>query len=167
MLEMLLLLRSKKCHRWRKLHRPISTRRMCRNERPGLRTWISTTCPMRGCCSHRLGEPHRGRLLMDNSEYIRRLEFLFVDLLEHTSNNLSTNDLTSAIPILEKCAENNFSASYLLALYWDPNGLVFKNRQCTPSIEKCKFYLEHAILLARNEKSEITRANNIIKAITS
>lgn len=104
---------------------------------------------------------------MDESEYTRRLEFLFVDLLKHASDNLSKDDLTSAIPILEKCAETNFSASYLLALYWDPNGLIFKNRQCTPSIEKCTFYLDHALHLARNEKFEIIRANNIIEAIVS
>ena len=104
---------------------------------------------------------------MDNAEYLRRLEFAFVDFLLHASDDLQGNDFEKLIPILERCAEKNFAASFLLSLYWDPNGVVFKNRVCTPSVEKSNFYSNNALHLASIERVEVVRARNIIEAINS
>jgi hypothetical protein len=57
-----------------------------------------------------------------------KMGFIFCNLVNHCSNDLSKDDVEKILPILFFLENNNnYEASLLLANYHDPSGCIFKN----------------------------------------
>ncbi len=77
---------------------------------------------------------------MDQDRYYRELEDVFAHLVNQCATSFSTSDLDRVIPLLEVAATShqNFEASLLLALYFDPAGCLFPNVACDHAGKKSK-----------------------------
>ena len=62
-------------------------------------------------------------------DIVAKIGFIFCNLINHCSSDLTETDLKEILPILLYLEENNnFEASLLLANYHDPGGCIFNNK---------------------------------------
>lgn len=65
-------------------------------------------------------------MMTSPNDYVEALEFAFVDLLRQTAEKLSKTDVERIAALLEQASINgNYEATFILGLYFDPDGCFF------------------------------------------
>lgn len=93
-----------------------------------------------------------------------KMGFIFCNLVNYCSSDLTETDLEGIIPILLFLEENNnFEASLLLANYHDPGGCLFKNNiENTPTNHAiAKIHYAKAAQMTQSKESD--REKNVFE----
>jgi hypothetical protein len=95
---------------------------------------------------------------MVQMDYSTELEFIFADFVYRLASEFSDHDIDKLIPILKYSSDRgNYEAAVILALYYDPDGCLFRNyerHELKKSREESTNFYKHAYQLTKNDSTK-------------